>query len=98
MSNRFDAWSQWKPYSCRSHQLPRSKLANFKSNQLDVPGLTYARDFLSESEEAALIAEINRNDWIGDLSRRVQHYGWRYNYKGKAGRPLELPWSPAEMG
>ena len=69
-------------------QLPESptatiEIGEFQVKQLDVPGLTYARDFLSESEEAALIAEINRNDWIGDLSRRVQHYGWRYNYKAR---------------
>ena len=50
------------------------EIGELQVEQLDVPGLTYARDFLSESEEAALIAEINRNDWIGDLSRRVQHY------------------------
>ena len=59
------------------------EIGEFQVKQLDVPGLTYARDFLSESEEAALIAEIDRNDWIGDLSRRVQHYGWRYNYKAR---------------
>ena len=51
--------------------------------QLDVPGLTYARNFLSPSEEAALVEEIDRNDWICDLSRRVQHYGWRYSYKAR---------------
>ena len=55
----------------------------FRVEQLDVPGLTYARNFLSPSEEKALVEEIDRSDWICDLSRRVQHYGWRYNYKAR---------------
>ncbi len=57
--------------------------------QLDVPGLTYARDFLSPSEEKALVEEIDRHRWVRDLSRRVQHYGWRYNYKARRVEPSD---------
>ena len=56
---------------------------SLRIEQLGVPGLTYARNFLSEGEEEALVKEIDRHDWIRDLSRRVQHYGWRYNYKAR---------------
>ena len=61
----------------------------FRVEQLDVPGLTYARNFLSPSEEEALVEEIDRNCWISDLSRRVQHYGWRYNYKARRVDPSD---------
>ena len=68
---------------------PRSvaKPGALRVEQLDVPGLTYVRNFLNASEEAALVEEIDRNDWICDLSRRVQHYGWRYNYKARRVEP-----------
>ena len=51
--------------------------------QPGVPGLTYMRNFLSEREEEAIVAEIDRCDWHSDLKRRVQHYGWRYDYKAR---------------
>ena len=49
----------------------------------EVPGLHYVRDFLDEADEKAIISEIDRGDWIEDLRRRVQHYGWRYDYKAR---------------
>jgi len=51
--------------------------------QLGVPGLTYVPDFLSEAEERKIIEEIDRVDWSRELRRRVQHYGWRYDYKAR---------------
>ena len=51
--------------------------------QLAVPGLTYVRSFLSESEEEELVREIDLLTWKTDLPRRVQHYGWRYDYKAR---------------
>ena len=48
-----------------------------------VPGLSYVPDFLSAHEETELVAAIEGTDWISELQRRVQHYGWRYDYKAK---------------
>ena len=48
-----------------------------------VPGLTYVRDFLTEVEEDELVRTIDRSDWCSDIKRRVQHYGWRYDYKAR---------------
>ena len=48
-----------------------------------VPGLGYVRDFLSENEEAELVATIDRGEWSSELKRRVQHYGWRYDYEAR---------------
>ena len=48
-----------------------------------VPGLTYQSNFLSEAEENELIGIINGQEWRKELKRRVQHYGWRYNYKAR---------------
>ena len=48
-----------------------------------VPGLTLLREFVSEQEEAAIIAKIDRSEWSNELQRRVQHYGWRYDYSSR---------------
>ena len=48
-----------------------------------VPGLKYISDFLTEAEEADLVAAIDAAPWLNDLKRRVQHYGWKYDYKAR---------------
>ena len=54
------------------------------SGQLDTlraGGADYKPGFVSAEEEEALIDSIDRQPWNEDLSRRVQHYGYRYDYK-----------------
>lgn len=46
-------------------------------------GLTYIRDFITEKEESDLITFINSMEWNNDLSRKTQHYGYKYNYNLK---------------
>lgn len=46
-----------------------------------VGGLEYRPDFLTEDEERDLLAHVDAAPWSGELSRRVQHYGYRYDYK-----------------
>ena len=48
-----------------------------------IPGLKLVRNFLTEAEEREIIAKIDTNDWSNELERRVQHYGWRYDYKSR---------------
>lgn len=49
----------------------------------DVDGLRYVQDFLTEDEQQRTLREIDRAPWKDDLKRRVQHYGWRYDYKSR---------------
>jgi alkylated DNA repair dioxygenase AlkB len=53
------------------------------NNQYGVPGLLYVRDFITRSEHDELLRIIDSQPWITDIKRRVQHYGWRYNYKSR---------------
>lgn len=46
-----------------------------------IPGLFICENIMTETEEKNLLCEINKNIWLNDLSRRVQHYGYKYNYK-----------------
>lgn len=49
-----------------------------------VPGLSYIDSYLTEPEQQALITAIDSQAWITDFKRRVQHYGYRYDYKARA--------------
>ncbi len=49
----------------------------------EIPGLVYVPDFLTENQEAELIAVIDNGEWSGVLKRRVQHFGWRYDYNSR---------------
>ncbi|MEQ1843714.1 MAG: alpha-ketoglutarate-dependent dioxygenase AlkB, partial [Verrucomicrobiales bacterium] len=46
-----------------------------------IPGLRLCRAFLTNAQMARLLAAVDREAWRSDLSRRVQHYGYRYDYK-----------------
>lgn len=49
-----------------------------------IEGLKYIPNFISQSEHEKLWRSINKETWITDLRRRVQHYGWKYDYKARA--------------
>ena len=54
-----------------------------------VPGLKLIEGFLTPEEQADCVKQVDDavNEWRNDLSRRVQHYGWRYDYKARAITP-----------
>lgn len=48
-----------------------------------IPGLTYAPGFLSQDEHDACLDCVDAGEWDTTLKRRVQHYGYRYDYRSK---------------
>ena len=48
------------------------------------PGATYLPGFISPDEEQALVAKLDAGAWSTELKRRVQHFGYRYDYKARA--------------
>lgn len=46
----------------------------------DINGLTYVRNFISEPEHDSLLKKIDSELWLTELKRRVQHYGYKYDY------------------
>jgi len=48
-----------------------------------IKGLSYISDFITEKEEQALKEAIDHQPWLNDLKRRVQHYGYQYDYKAR---------------
>ncbi|MGH1517940.1 alpha-ketoglutarate-dependent dioxygenase AlkB [Chryseobacterium sp. JK1] len=52
-------------------------------NRNSIKGLLYQDDFLSIEEEKLILSEIDNAVWDASLKRRVQHYGYIYDYKKK---------------
>jgi alkylated DNA repair dioxygenase AlkB len=46
-------------------------------------GLSYVPGFLSEGDQRRLVEGLDANAWSLELKRRVQHYGYRYDYKAR---------------
>jgi alkylated DNA repair dioxygenase AlkB len=48
-----------------------------------ISGMTYLPSFLDSSEQDTILREIDNQPWLTVLKRRVQHYGYRYDYKAR---------------
>ncbi|MGW8304695.1 MAG: alpha-ketoglutarate-dependent dioxygenase AlkB [Achromobacter pulmonis] len=46
-------------------------------------GLKVLPNFINDDEEDRLVATIDSVEWDRLMKRRVQHYGWRYDYKAR---------------
>ena len=63
------------------------------SSHLELPpGLQYVPGFINVRQERRLLELIDGNEWLEELKRRVQHYGYKYDYRGGPLTPLgKLP-------
>lgn len=52
-----------------------------------IDGLAYYRNFVETPVVDRAVASIDATPWLNDLRRRVQHYGYRYDYRARAARP-----------
>ena len=53
-----------------------------------IPGLIYISNYISPATAKSLLEIIDQQPWLNELKRRVQHYGYRYDYKKRAARSL----------
>jgi len=49
-----------------------------------IQGLTYIPNFIDKLEVESFIDSINSEQWLSDIKRRVQHYGYKYDYKARS--------------
>ena len=54
---------------------------------MSIAGLSIVPDYLSPTEQSNLRSIIDAQPWLSGLKRRVQHYGYRYDYKKRAVDP-----------
>jgi alkylated DNA repair dioxygenase AlkB len=48
------------------------------------PGAIYITEFLSREEEEAIKDRLDAGEWSNTLKRRVQHFGYLYDYRARA--------------
>ena len=48
-----------------------------------ISGLQYIENYISVADHYWLLARIDERQWLGDLKRRVQHYGFKYDYRAR---------------
>lgn len=81
--------TQWpQPQQQQQPQQPqqqqRAVIRPVEPNVAEVPGLIYQPDFLTHDEHEHLLAKVDAAPWRdAKMKRRVQHYGWRYDYKAR---------------
>lgn len=51
--------------------------------KISISGLTYRPNYISKEEETSLLQLIDNKLWLSDLKRRVQHYGYKYDYRAR---------------
>jgi alkylated DNA repair dioxygenase AlkB len=49
-----------------------------------IAGLVYVADFLPPAVQGQLLQQIDVLPWMTELKRRVQHYGYRYDYRSRS--------------
>jgi len=52
-----------------------------EADSIEISGLTYVPEYITFEEQNQLIHAIDQQEWSMKLKRRVQHYGYRYDYK-----------------
>lgn len=50
----------------------------------NIEGLSYLPGYVTGDEESRLLESVDSEPWLDDLQRRVQHYGYRYDYKARS--------------
>jgi alkylated DNA repair dioxygenase AlkB len=49
----------------------------------EICGLQYIENYITEFQHEWLLAQIDKHEWLTDLKRKVQHYGFKYDYKAR---------------
>ena len=47
-------------------------------------GAVLVPELITEAEERRILRRIAEARWMTDIGRRVQHYGYQYDYRGSA--------------
>lgn len=82
-----------RPKQTEEEKLAALVPAATDASSMGVPGLLLLPDFLSEAEEAALLAAVDASPWLELAHRRVQHYGRGFDYCARK-LDAESPYPP----
>lgn len=75
---------QQMPLPLSKHKISKPQLhPNKQQAQEDISGLKYIDDYITDHQHKWLLDTIDKQPWLDDLKRRVQHYGYKYDYKAR---------------
>ena len=69
------------PESQQPHE-PQPTLKN-ENAITTISGLRYVENYIDEYQHDWLLGRIDKQPWLDDLKRRVQHYGFKYDYRAR---------------
>ena len=70
------------PLSCQQPSGPQPSPKNEEAVKV-ICGLQYIANYISEANHHWFLGRIDEQQWLGDLKRRVQHYGFKYDYRAR---------------
>ncbi len=71
-------------FSLTDQQSPLPQPSPNNEEAIDaIRAFKYIEDYIVKSEHNRLLDQIDKNPWLEDLKRRVQHYGFKYDYKAR---------------
>ena len=71
-------------FTLTDQQSPLPKPSPNNEEAIDaIRGFNYIEDYIDKCEQKRLFNQIDKNPWLEDLKRRVQHYGFKYDYKAR---------------
>lgn len=65
----------------------QSLFGHEESSSINISGLSYISNYITKEQEKKLLQNIDKGEWLTELRRRVQHFGYKYDYH--RGRPLK---------
>ena len=54
------------------------------ANNSQLPGMLYFPNFIDPENQQFIVSKIDQSPWNTDMKRRVQHFGYRYDYKARS--------------
>ena len=70
-------------FSSLNQQPSQPELPPRNKEAIAIRGLQYIEDYIDEVQHDWLLTQINEQQWLDDLKRRVQHYGFKYDYRAR---------------
>ncbi|MDE0018828.1 alpha-ketoglutarate-dependent dioxygenase AlkB [Candidatus Poribacteria bacterium] len=49
----------------------------------EIPGLWCIKNYITTEKHDKLLAHVDEQPWLDDIKRRVQHYGFKYDYRAR---------------
>lgn len=50
---------------------------------MEIPGLRCIKNYITVDRHDKLLAQVDEQPWLDDIKRRVQHYGFKYDYRAR---------------